>query len=165
MKQFILNNFWFILVIFRLAVKAPKIKNRIVNPANSYGYMGGGVAWVIKNVGGAIIEEEAIAQARFHIGTAVLTSGGGLIARHVIHSPTMEEPAEKTNVLNIQQAVQAALELADQNQFTKIAFPGMGTGVGGVGKKEAAQTMVKAIKAFPAHFLKEVVFQILQFVQ
>src|SRR3989344_405007 len=129
----------------------------IVNPANSYGYMGGGVAWVIKNVGGAIIEEEAIAQARFHIGTAVLTSGGGLIARHVIHSPTMEETAEKTNVLNIQQAVQAALELADQNQFTKIAFPGMGTGVGGVGKKEAAQTMVKAIKAFPAHFLKEVV--------
>ena len=109
----------------------------IVNPANSYGYMGGGVAWVIKNVGGAIIEEEAIAQARFHIGTAVLTSGGGTCAGSM--------------------RAAAALELADQNQFTKIAFPGMGTGVGGVGKKEAAQTMVKAIKAFPAHFLKEVV--------
>ncbi len=129
----------------------------IVNPANSYGFMGGGVAWVIKNVGGAIIEEEAIAQARFHIGTAVLTSGGELIARHVIHSPTMEEPAEKTNAVNIQQAVQAALELADQSGFAKIAFPGMGTGVGGVSKKEAAKTMVQTIKAFPAHFLKEVI--------
>ncbi|MEK6964057.1 MAG: macro domain-containing protein [Nanoarchaeota archaeon] len=129
----------------------------VVNPANSYGFMGGGVAWVIKNVGGQIIEDEAIAQARFHIGQAVLTSGGELIARQVIHSPTMEEPAEKTNVVNIQQAVQAALELADQSEFTKIAFPGMGTGVGGVSKKEAAQTMVKTIKAFPAHFLREVI--------
>ncbi len=129
----------------------------IVNPANSYGFMGGGVAWVIKNVGGAVIEEEAIAQARFHIGQAVLTSGGELIARHVIHSPTMEEPAEKTNVVNIQQAVQAALELADQSGFTKIAFPGMGTGVGGVGKKEAAKTMVNAIRTFHAQHLQEVI--------
>lgn len=129
----------------------------VVNPANSYGFMGGGVAWVIKNVGGQIIEDEAIAQARFHIGEAVLTGGGELIARHVIHSPTMEEPAEKTNLVNIQQAVHTALELADKSEFTKIAFPGMGTGVGGVDKKEAAQTMVKTIKAFRAQSLKEVV--------
>ncbi|HLD04811.1 MAG TPA: macro domain-containing protein [Candidatus Nanoarchaeia archaeon] len=129
----------------------------IVNPANSYGEMGGGVAWVIKNVGGAVIEEEAMTQARFHIGAAVLTTGGELVARHVIHTPTMEEPAEKTNLFNIQQAVEAALELAEKEEFTKIAFPGMGTGVGGVDKKEAAKTMVGAIRNFPLNSVKEVV--------
>ena len=129
----------------------------IVNPANSYGEMGGGVAWVIKNVGGDGIEEEAMRQARFHVRTAVLTSGGELVARFVIHAPTMEEPAEKTNLFNIQQAVEAALELAEEHEFSRIAFPGMGTGVGGVEKKAAAKTMVDAIHAFSSEHLKEII--------
>ena len=40
---------------------------------------------------------------------------------------------------------------------TKIAFPGMGTGVGGVSKKEAAKTMIKTIRTFNPHFLKEII--------
>lgn len=129
----------------------------IVNPANSYGYMGGGVAWVIKEVGGQVIEDEAMSLARFHIGEAVLTTAGDLVARHVIHAPTMEEPAEKTNSTNVQHATQAALELAEKQQFRKIAFPGMGTGVGGVDKKEAAKVMVDAIRAFSGQYLEEVI--------
>jgi len=119
--------------------------------------MGGGIAWIIKKIGGSTIEDEAIAQARFHIGTAILTSGGELIARHIIHSPTMEEPAEKTNTTNIKHAMEAALALADKYEFKKIAFPGMGTGVGGVDKNEAAQTMITAIRAFTPKYVEDVI--------
>ena len=47
----------------------------IVNPANSSGKMGGGVAGAIKKMGGEQIEKEAMAQAPIAVGEAVLTSG------------------------------------------------------------------------------------------
>ena len=50
----------------------------IVNPANSSGYMGGGVAGAIKRAGGSIIEKQAIAQAPIPVGEAVITTGGNL---------------------------------------------------------------------------------------
>jgi O-acetyl-ADP-ribose deacetylase (regulator of RNase III) len=118
----------------------------IVNPANSFGYMGGGVAGVIKKVGGQIIEDEAISQAPIQVGEAVLTSAGDLVCHKVIHAPTMHNPAEKTDSHKVFCAAQAALELADNEGFRSIAIPGMGTGVGGLDKQEAAKTIVKAIK-------------------
>jgi len=50
----------------------------IVNPANSFGYMGGGVADAIKQMGGEVIEEEAILNAPVEIGSALATSAGTL---------------------------------------------------------------------------------------
>ncbi|WP_457600109.1 macro domain-containing protein, partial [Hydrogenivirga sp.] len=44
----------------------------IVNPANSYGYMGGGVAGVIRRFGGEEIEREAVEKAPIPVGKAVL---------------------------------------------------------------------------------------------
>jgi O-acetyl-ADP-ribose deacetylase (regulator of RNase III) len=65
----------------------------IVNPANSLGFMGGGVAGVIKRFGGEEIEKEAVQRAPIPVGSAVLTSAGKLKFKGVIHAPTMEEPA------------------------------------------------------------------------
>jgi O-acetyl-ADP-ribose deacetylase (regulator of RNase III) len=118
----------------------------IINPANSFGYMGGGVAGVIKKVGGQVIEDEAIAQAPIQVGEAVLTSAGDLICHKVIHAPTMHNPAERTDAHKIFCAAKAALELADNEGFRSIAIPGMGTGVGGLDKKEAAKMIIRAIK-------------------
>jgi O-acetyl-ADP-ribose deacetylase (regulator of RNase III) len=118
----------------------------IVNPTNSFGYMGGGVAGVIKRVGGQVIEDEAINQAPIQVGEAVLTSAGDLICHKVIHAPTMHNPAEKTDAHKVFCATQAALELADNEGFRSIAMPGMGTGVGGLDKTEAAKAIIKAIK-------------------
>ena len=120
--------------------------NAIVNPANSFGHMGGGVAGVIKKVGGQVIEDEAIAQAPVQVGEAILTSAGDLICHKIIHAPTMHNPAEKTDAHKVFCAAKAALELADKKGFRSIAMPGMGTGVGGLDKLEAAKTIVKAIK-------------------
>ena len=66
----------------------------LVNPANSRGEMGGGVAGALKKVGGERVEKDAIAAAPIKVGKAVATSAGSLKARFVIHAPTMTLPAE-----------------------------------------------------------------------
>jgi O-acetyl-ADP-ribose deacetylase (regulator of RNase III) len=128
----------------------------IVNPANSFGYMGGGVAFAIKNIGGQMIEEEAIEQAPIQIGEAIITTAGDLVAKNVIHAPTMHEPAEKTDIHKVKCAVQAALEIADNKGMKSIAFPGMGTGVGGVRKEDAAKTMLSAMKEMKFHSIENI---------
>src|SRR3989338_1003996 len=101
----------------------------IVNAANSYGYMGGGVAGAIKRIGGQKIEMEAVSQAPIPIGCAVITTAGRLRYKHVIHSPTMEQPGSLTDVGNVKEATRAALECAEENNLKIIAIPGMGTGI------------------------------------
>ena len=128
----------------------------IVNPANSFGEMGGGVAGVIRRIGGEAIEEEAVRQAPISIGQAVVTTAGSLPCKKVIHAPTMVNPAERTDVEAVQKATAAALEAADKVGLSSIAFPGMGTGVGRVPLDVAASTMVQAIKSFRAKSLREV---------
>jgi O-acetyl-ADP-ribose deacetylase len=120
----------------------------IVNPANSNGEMGGGVAGAIKKQGGAQIEKEAMAQAPIAIGEAVLTTAGKLSCKFVIHSPTMEKPAEKTNAEKVFRAATAAIELAKKKGIKSLAFPGMGTGVGKLSPEDAAKSMVDAIRNF-----------------
>ena len=128
----------------------------IVNPANSLGYMGGGVAGVIKRVGGSIIEEEAVIKAPIPIGSAIITTAGSLPFKGVIHAPTMEEPAMETTEEKVRKAVRASLELADKMGFKSIAMPGMGTGVGKLPKDIAAKAMIEEIKSFKAVNLEKV---------
>jgi len=128
----------------------------IVNPANSLGYMGGGVAGVIKRVGGSIIEEEAVIKAPIPVGSAIITTAGSLPFKGVIHAPTMEEPAMETTEEKVRKAVRASLELADKMGFKSIAMPGMGTGVGKLSKDIAAKAMIEEIKSFKAVNLEKV---------
>lgn len=129
----------------------------IVNAANSYGYMGGGVAGAIKRMGGEEIEMEAVSQAPIPIGSAVITTAGRLKCKKVIHAPTMEQPACKIDVGNVTEATRAALSCADENGLKKIAIPGMGTGVGGVPKEKAAMAMIEVIVNFNEKTLEEVI--------
>ena len=61
----------------------------IVNAANDHFWMGAGVAGAIKRRGGEAIEREAMAQGPVRPGECVITSGGGLAARYVIHAAVM----------------------------------------------------------------------------
>ena len=124
----------------------------IVNPANSFGYMGGGVAGAIKRVGGVEIENEAIAKAPIPVGTAVETTAENLPCTFVIHAPTMEQPAMRIGVDNVRDATRAALELGVKLNLKSIAIPGMGTGVGGVPVEDAAQAIVSIAKTFENSF-------------
>ncbi len=118
----------------------------IVNPANSQLSMGGGVALALKRVGGADIEREALRKAPVPIGQAVETNAGKLLARFIIHSPTMEVPATRTDSIAVRKATQAALILASKLKLRSMASPGMGTGVGGLESQTAATVMIDEIK-------------------
>jgi O-acetyl-ADP-ribose deacetylase (regulator of RNase III) len=119
----------------------------IVNPANSLGLMSGGVAGAIREHGGPAIENEARASAPIAVGAAVVTTGGNLFAKAVIHAPTMEEPGMKIGVENVRRATRAALLAASLHHFELIAFPALGTGVGNVPYDEAARAMVDELRA------------------
>jgi len=129
----------------------------IVNPANSKGLMGGGVAGVIKRFGGEEIEKEAVEKAPIPVGSAILTTAGKLKFKGVIHAPTMEEPAMPSSEEKVRKATRAALELADKECFKSVAIPGMGTGVGGVPKEIAAKAMVEEIRKFEPKCLEKVI--------
>ena len=119
----------------------------IVNPANSLGIMGGGASGAIRRRGGDKIQQEAMACAPIAVGAAVVTTAGKLHAKAVIHAPTMEEPGLKIGVENVRRATRAALIAAAHHNFDVIAFPGLGTGIGGVNRDEAARAMVDEIRA------------------
>lgn len=118
----------------------------IVNPANSQLIMGGGVAGAILRVGGDKIQNEALKKASVPIGKAAATTAGKLKAKYVIHAPTMVRPAMLTNKENVKLATKAALECAKKIGVKSLAFPGLGTGVGGLNSEEAAEVMVTEIK-------------------
>src|SRR5713101_7168844 len=62
----------------------------IVNAANSDLILGGGVAGAIRTRGGPTIQKECERIGPIPIGEAVITGGGNLPARHVIHAASME---------------------------------------------------------------------------
>jgi len=126
----------------------------IVNPANSFGYMGGGVAGAIKRVGGIEIEKEAVGKAPIPVGKAVVTTAGTLPCKYVIHAPTMKQPATRIDVENVKLATKAAFETGFKLKLKSIAIPGMGTGVGGVSSDDAAKTITSIAKDFENKFEK-----------
>ena len=119
----------------------------VVNPANSLGIMGGGVAAALSRRGGPTIQREAMSLAPIAVGAAVVTNAGQLFAKHVIHAPTMEQPGSKVGVENVRRATRAALLAAAHHGFDLIAIPGMGTGLGGVDPSDAARAIVDELRA------------------
>src|SRR5262245_22449005 len=98
----------------------------VVNAANNHFWMGAGVAGALKARGGAAIESEAMAQGPVEPGECVITSGGRLKARHVIHAAVMGQDLQ-TSAAIIERATRNSLALAAQHQLTSIAFPAFGT--------------------------------------
>jgi O-acetyl-ADP-ribose deacetylase (regulator of RNase III) len=117
----------------------------IVNAANNAFWMGGGVAGAIKRRGGAEIEREAMAQGPVRPGESVVTTAGRLPAKHVIHAAVMGQDLQ-TGADLIGQATASALSLAASRALTSIAFPALGTGVGGFPIDECARTMLRAVR-------------------
>lgn len=118
----------------------------IVNPANRYLVMGGGVAGAIKRKGGEEIEKEARRYAPIDIGQAVVTGAGRLKCRAVIHAPTVEAPGGSSSPEYVYKATLAALRVAKERGFKSLAFPLMGAGVGGLTPEQSVEAMAKAFE-------------------
>lgn len=115
----------------------------IVNAANTHLWMGAGVAGAIKRAGGQEIEREAVAQGPIPVGEAVVTTGGRLKARYVIHAAGMGQDL-RTDADKVAQATKNSLKRAEEKGIRSVAFPAIGTGVGGFPIEECARVMIGA---------------------
>jgi O-acetyl-ADP-ribose deacetylase (regulator of RNase III) len=117
----------------------------IVNAANNALWMGAGVAGAIKRAGGQDIEDEAVRQGPIPVGEAVVTGAGALKARYVIHAAVMGTDLA-TDGAKIEMATRNSLLRAEELGIKSVAFPALGTGVGGFPYREAARIMIGATK-------------------
>ena len=116
----------------------------IVNAANNHLIMGGGVAGAIKRKGGKEIEEEAKKNGPVPVGEAVITGGGKLPSKYVIHAATMEMDF-KTDAEKIKLSTKNSLTRADELQISSISFPALGCGVGHFSPQDACKIMLEEI--------------------
>lgn len=116
----------------------------VVNAANSELWMGAGVAGALKRKGGVVIEEDALRQGPIEVGEAILTVAGNLPATHVIHAATMGKDL-KTDPEKIMAATRATLAMAEKHRMASIAFPALGSGVGGVPPAQSADAMLSTV--------------------
>jgi O-acetyl-ADP-ribose deacetylase (regulator of RNase III) len=127
----------------------------IVNAANSTLLGGGGVDGAIHRAGGPEILKECqeirrtVYPGGLPTGQAVITTGGNLPAKYVIHTvgPIYgEEQGRESEFLAA--CYQNSLLLARQHGVTSIAFPSISTGAYGYPKTEAARIASTALKDF-----------------
>ncbi|HEY2962618.1 MAG TPA: O-acetyl-ADP-ribose deacetylase [Pyrinomonadaceae bacterium] len=127
----------------------------VVNAANSSLLGGAGVDGAIHRVGGPQILQECreIRRQRYPhglpTGEAVITGGGNLPARYVIHTvgPIYGNEPERAAEL-LAACYHNSLTLAYQHAVSSIAFPAISTGIYGYPKPEAAAVSSRAIKEF-----------------
>ena len=119
-------------------------EDAIVNPANKELILGSGVAGAIRAKGGPVIQAECKKKGPVHVGEAVITSGGRLKARFVIHAvgPRWGEGNEDEK---LRQAVYRVLRVADQNGLKSLAIPAISTGVFGFPVRRAAEIILDTI--------------------
>lgn len=137
----------------------------VVSPANSFGFMDGGIDALYLEYFGADIQmrvRRAICE-RHHgelvVGTAEIVETGHVRIPYLIAAPTMRVPMILRETVNPYLATRAALLLVRSGTFPDgahagapvadvihaVAFPGMGTGVGRVSPATCARQMRMAI--------------------
>jgi O-acetyl-ADP-ribose deacetylase (regulator of RNase III) len=116
----------------------------ITNPANSHLILGAGVAGAISRKGGPSIQEECYQIGYCEVGKAVITGGGNLKAKYVIHAvgPMMGEGNEHAKLAS---AFRSVLELAEEKELNSVALPAISTGVFGFPMPDCAEILAKQI--------------------
>ncbi len=117
----------------------------IVSPASTSLWMSTGVAGELKRNGGDAIEFAVLRQAPAQLGDALVTSAGRLAARVVIHAVSLERD-RRTSRPAIDRAARSAMARARELGLASIAFPALGTGIGGFPLDEAASIAVEAVR-------------------
>lgn len=138
----------------------------IVNAANPSLMGGGGVDGAIHRAGGpAILEEcrQVVAkQGRLPTGKALITTGGNLKAKKVIHTVgPVWYGGGKNEARLLESAYYECLNIANEHKLASISFPSISTGAYGYPVSEAARIALRTVISFlreQATSIKEVVF-------
>ena len=118
----------------------------IGNAANSALAGGGGVDGAIHRAGGSAIMSEL--KTRYKgcpTGSAVITGGGNLKAKYVIHAVGPRYSGKPQDTELLAGAYRKSLELCTQNKVSAIAFPSISTGVYGYPVEEASRIALKTV--------------------
>jgi len=138
----------------------------IVNAANSSLMGGGGVDGAIHRAGGPAILDQCqqivARQGRLPTGKAVITTGGNLKAKYVIHTVgPIWHGGNKGEPELLASAYQESLKLAAENNLNSISFPSISTGAYGYPVSQASKLAITAVITLLSHSttsLREVVF-------
>ena len=122
----------------------------LVNAANNHLRMGTGVAGALLAAGGGTIQDECDDIVRrkgpLEVGEAAITGAGRLGVKFVIHAAAMGDHPPTPE--SIRDAVRSSMQLAAEHEVTSLAFPVLGTGVGGFPFDEAARILVEEVRDF-----------------
>lgn len=127
----------------------------VVNAANPSLMGGGGVDGAIHRAGGpAILEEckkivQTLPGRRLPPGQAVITTGGRLPARYVIHTvgPVWRGGHEAEDEV-LARAYRSSLALAREKGLRSVAFPSISTGAYGFPVERAARVALRTVLAY-----------------
>ena len=125
----------------------------IVNAANSSLMGGGGVDGAIHRAGGLAILEDCkrivARQGGCATGEAVITTGGLLPAKFVIHTVgPVWNGGNRNEAEKLASCYRNSLKLAAEKNLSTIAFPNISTGIYGYPKNQAAEIAVNEVKNF-----------------
>ena len=125
----------------------------IVNAANSSLLGGGGVDGAIHRAGGPRILEQCkqivAKQGRLPAGKAVITTGGNLPAKYVIHTVGPYWQGGTNNEAQVlASAYKESLKIAEAKKLTSISFPSISTGAYRYPLEQAAKVAVEAVISF-----------------
>jgi len=135
----------------------------IVNAANTSLLGGGGVDGAIHRAGGSAILNACMAirnrQGGCAVGEAVITTAGNLPSEKVIHTvgPVWQEKTAKEDEL-LSNCYKNSLVLAEEHQFSTIAFPNISTGIYRFPKWRAAKIAIETVKTFEFVAIEKVIF-------
>lgn len=126
----------------------------VVSPANSFGFMDGGIDAVYTRFFGIGVQKwlrekiEAEHHGEILVGQALVVPSGHDKIKWVVSAPTMRVPQRlPANSVNAYLAARGALIAALEHKLESIAFPGLGTGVGNFPAELCGQQMRQAILA------------------
>ena len=126
-------------------IAAQSNMDAIVNAANAMLQMGGGVAGAIHRGAGPGLEAESRKLAPIQPGQAVITGAHNLPNRYIIHclGPVYgkDEPSDQL----LSSCYRNALQLAEDNGISSIAFPAISTGAFGFPLESATRITLKTI--------------------
>lgn len=118
----------------------------IANAANSALAGGGGVDGAIHRAAGPSVKQELKEKyLGCPTGSAVITRGGNLKARHIIHAVGPRYHAHPEDAALLASAYQKSLELTSSYHIQSISFPSISTGVYGYPLEEAAPIALKTV--------------------
>ena len=114
----------------------------IVNAANNDLQLGGGLAGVIRRKAGDSIQRECNEIGTIPVGGAAITSAGKLKSRHIIHAASMQLGGFTTGHA-LRASTAHSLRIASEKGLRTVAFPAIGTGIGGFPLSECAAIMLQ----------------------